>query len=497
MKYALIILLLSLAATTAWAGDVPAADKENEAGLALHKKKKYAAALARFQKAAQLDPDKHIAQLNAACAASLDGQIDVAKRHAEAWLRGAPQGAAKLLYDPDLANLRADAAWFMQLRERLRPAGTQVRPLVFEWREKSGDLWMVGEDGLDRREVAADPAWREHDAQFSPDGKRLYYRATRNPDLNRHYLDPGKSYRRFGRDDDELRVMDFPNGRSVVLALHVQSYRVAADQILFVDVDGDKPRVRRQRTDQGKPETVATLEPASVAWCYATEGDGGLVVASGVPDKWGRGINLEVSRWNGGQRQVLMPRTAPRKGQRRLYDIQACALRDGVMELGGARLTITADAATIDVPVGMAYGQGAYDRRRRDSRGAVGAQATYVTVDGPVADVSQRRGPARWAASPLMWVQTNGMSDDWWYATRIVRWDRDGSTTTLTPDDVRFGDYGPAVSPDGSLAFTRLRGDEPWIVVSDPDGSSRLVAPGQYAVWGTAASIQKPGASLW
>jgi hypothetical protein len=503
MKYcASISFLLCLAvASAAFSAEPDAAAKENEAGLALHKKKKFGPALLRFQKAAELDPDKHIAHFNAACAASRAGQLDVAREHAERWLEVAPERAVTLLHDPDLERLRADEAWVKGLRARLRPGGSSVRPLVFEWREESGDLFTVGEDGLDRRPLAADPALREHDPRFSPDGKRLYYRATPELDLNRHYLDPGSSYRRFGRDGDELRVMSFPDGTPTTVATRVQHYRVLESHILLVDApEGMRPRIRQVPVGQGKPETLATLHERSVAWCYAHDTDGSLVVASGVPDKWGRGLNLEVARWRGGEKAILVKRADPKRGKARIHDIQICALHDGVMELGNARVTLGSDAATVEVDGGLAYGQGAYNRRRRDSRGSHAKGAAFLTVDGTVFEVSRRKGPKRWAASPLMWTQTNGMSEDWWFTTRVVRWDTDGTSQTLTPRDVRYGDYGPQVSADGKqVAFTRLRAQAtPWIVVADADGgSARLVAPGQYAIWGAPTTVETPGAALW
>lgn len=500
MKYLLTILCIVCLPGLAWAADPTAASEENAAGLAKHKKKKYAAALGHFQKAVELDPDKHIAHFNAACAASRAGKLDVAKEHAAAWIRLEPGKAANLLYDEDLARLRKDKAWLEALRSELRPVGAVVRPIVFEWREKSWDLWTVGEDGLDRRPLAADPRWREHDAKFSVDGNKLFYRATQNLDLARHYLDPGQSRRRFGRDDDELRVMEFPAGEPVVLARNVQHYRVHEDHVLYIEApEGMRPRVKKRGLGQGNAETLATMHERSVAWCYAEDADGSLVVASGLPDKWGRGVNVEVTRWTAGEKQVLLERAQPKRGQARFYDFQVCALHDGVMDIGSARVHLTADSAKIEVRGELSFGKGAYNRRRRDSRGASTAKATYVTADAAVFEVARRAPPRRWAASPLMWDQGNGMSEDWWHATRLVRWSRDGTLTELTPKDVRYGDYGPSVAPDGAVAFTRLRRREsPWIVVTDGKGeNARLVAPGQYPVWGTAASVREAGASLW
>ena len=504
MKYctaAALVVSLALC-SPAFAGDPGAASKENEAGLSLHKKKKFAAALARFQKAAELDPDKHIAHFNAACAASRADKLDVARKHAERWLELAPERAVQLLHDPDLEKLRADESWMAALRAKLRPAGATVRPIVFEWREASGDLFTVGEDGLDRRPLAADPKLREHDPKFSADGSQLYYRATSNLDLNRHYLDPGSSFRRFGRDDDELRVMAFPDGTSRVLADRVQDYRILTDHVLLVDApEGMRPRVRRVPLGAGKAVTLATMHERSLAWCYAEEADGSLVVASGVPDKWGRGINLEVSRWRQGEKEILVARAEPKKGQGRIHDIQICALHDGVMELGNARVRLGSDVVSIEVDGNLGYGQGAYNRRRRDSRGDHVGGTSFLTVDGTTFETGRRAGPKNWAASPLMWTQTDGMAEDsWWYGTRVVRWDADGGREVLTPSNVRFGDYGPAASPDGELiAFTRLRSpSSPWIVIADRSGeNARLVAPGQYAVWGAPTTVQSPGAALW
>jgi hypothetical protein len=434
--------------------------------------------------------------------------VSGARAHIDAYLTAEPAQTGRVLRDPDLETLRADATWMAALRARIRPAGRTVRSLVFERRESGGDLFTIAEDGLDERPLAADPDWREYRASMSGDGERVVYLASRfskrrvlprnlgdgNPqrdwsDLREH----GRLYPR--RIDHELRSVPFGGGAHVVLAEDVHAYRIDQDgrTVLFVDEpERNRLRLASVPITGGSATAIGELGADASAWCFAREPGGTVIVAEGIPDDWSPSLRVRVRRFGpgGAVTELLAPRR-PRPSEPRMPDFETCHLSENQLHLGLARVVLAPSPSLEYVP-GAAMGWGAYNFRRMGERGGVapGARpAVYLTVVGdgeePNVDEELPPGPPPWQVSPLAWDNSNGMSSPWRYATRIARVSWDGTGLRMLSSG-RAQEYGPSVSRDGrSIAFTRVvpRG-EPWIVVSDPAGGApRPVVPGQYPIW--------------
>lgn len=485
-----------------------AAQKENREGLKLHRRKQHAEARARFEKAAELDPTYSIALFNAACAASLGGDLPAARAHVGAYLEAEPGDEARVLHDPDLEALRGEPGFLELLRRRVRPPGARVGSLVVERRQDGGDLFVISEDGLDERPLAADPGAREYRASVTADGARVVYlwspfdaapvvpRQMGEGHPQRDWSDlrqQGRLYER--RWDHELRSIPAAGGAATTLARRVHGYRLAEDgrTVLVVDEPSEGTyRVSAIPAAGGEARPLAEVPEASV-WCPALLPDGTLVVASGTPHPWVSSLKIQVARYRGGAEEVLVQGKRGRGSDPEVPDFPVCALSaDGAeLHLGQVR-ALLGPSPRLEHLGGVDLGTGAYNFRNMGSRGEVLAgppARLFLTVVGAQhqdEEGYEGSGRALWQTDPLGFTNDNGMGPPWWADTRIVELSWDGSERRELPVDEGVSQYGPSVTADGTrLALTELRpGADPWIVVTDRTGERRRrVAPGQYPIW--------------
>ncbi len=493
--------------------DTPA-QRENAQGLRAHRRGDFAAARARFEKAVALDVTLTIARFNAACAAARQGETAAARAHVAEYLRVVPAELPRVLHDSDLASLRRDAAWLRALETQARAGRRTVRSLLVERRETGGDLFVVDEDGFGERPFAADPGWREWRPSVTADGGTVVYLASRFEDRpvlprrmgeghpQRDWSDVRQQGRLYQtRFDHELRAAPWAGGAHRVLATRVHWYRLDPDgrTVLFVD----EPTAGQFRVASipaaGGPVTTLADTRAASAWCAARTPSGGLVLAEGFANDWTPTLRIAVSRIEAGRRSELLAPRRPGPRDPVVPDFELCELGASGQELhlGAVRVVLGATPRIERVP-GVEMGSGAYNFRHVGERGSAGRDgAVYLTVVGRERTIGYddesgaptRTPPPLWSVSPLSWTNSNGMSDDWWYPTRVVRVAPGGAAPAVLSTAASHVDYAPAVSPDGTtVALTTVRTRGPWIVLVDPvGGGRRAVAPGQFAVWNPVA----------
>jgi len=408
------------------------------------------------------------------------------------------------LHDPDLALIRQDKTWLAGIRLRVRPNGTEVRPIVFERRDTGADLYIASEDGLDIRALAADPNLREHDAAFSASGKYVVFLAGKKNYENSVFYDFKQGGGQILHEpDDELRSVSLSTGKQIVLGWRVHHYQLSEDgkSVLFVDRPADKRkkngflRVRKVPVGGGEPTTLAEIDVSAAVWCIV-EKDDGIVVVEGLPHPgWLTGLGLRVTGYVGKTKTEIMKAVKTRPADPKIFDFPACMLRPDktTIDLGNAVIHL-GDSPALERFDGLAFGEGAYiDRRKGERAGTLHTDPPelFITVDGDAISDEEYDGtvfPALWKVSSLSVPISNGMGPDCFFRTKIRRVYEDGrQMQTLTGDKV-FSEYGPAVSKQNDrLAFTRLasKTGTPWIYTADLDGKNEYpVAPGQYPTWG-------------
>jgi len=448
------------------------AREENRLGLAAHARENFEEARRRFEHAVQLDPTLHVARFNAACAAARQGDVDAAVAHAVQYVRDQPTQATRVLHDADLTVLWQDEARLRGLREHMRPVGARVREILFERRD-IGELFVIGDDGLDERQLTRTPDRREHDAQFVLDGARLLFEARsttgedpRSPNFSEDYFTA-----RY-RQDEQLASMSYPAGEITLLGEYVQWHQLAADgrSVLFVDqpTRNGSHRLRRVEVTGGEAETLGEIDGDVNQFCAVLEPAGTVLLATGQSPGWGS-TALRVVRYADGTGSEVYRQPNRVAADRRFDGISRCAL--------------SADGTSLDLGHGIVHlGDTARLQPRPDGPAADG----YYTRGIPTAPERQAP-PARWKVSRMSYGNDWGMADfEDWSRTAIFRRTGGGEPVQLTREGM-YLEYGPALSSDGeALAFTRLRSrtSDPWIIVSRPGGTSEHpVVPGQFPVF--------------
>lgn len=476
-RVGLVFALSCTAVASAAAQEVSAEARDaNRRGLAEHRRERFEAARAHFERALTVAPDYPTARFNAACAAARAGDLEGATVHVWRFVEDRPAEAIRVLKDEDLASLWEDEARMARIRRVIRPAGSRVREIVFERRDV-GDLFAVTDDGLDERRLTETEV-EEREVRFALDGRALVYIGTRGT-LRYGVTNVSPTFDAAAWTmNQDLVVRPYPQGDARVIATFVQSYRLMDDgrTVLFVARDEDGSRhLRRVALDGGEPENLAEVSRRTSQFCFLIEPEGGVLLAEGAGVGHGT-LSLRVSRLGRGDAEVLLER--PRNTFRDFTRITRCELTaDRRLDLGPLVVHLGGEEprATGPEPDLLAGRIAEHVDEQHDCSGVDGDSVPPV--------------PAIWKVSPLSWPFTDTLTGGCgrWSSTAVFRYSSDGGERTrLTPERTLL-EYAPALASGGDvLVRTRLSiaSSRPWLVLSAPDGSEeRNVTPGQFAVW--------------
>lgn len=453
--------------------DTAAARSENRAGLRAHGASRYDTALRHFERALEHDPEHALSRFNAACAASRAGKLDRARAHIDRYLTALPDNALRVLHDPDLAPLLEDQTFLAGLRAKIRPAGSEVREIVYERRDVA-ELFVAGSDGLDATQITDTPGLRPHSAEFGLDGSVLIYRARKLGEAysaEANFVSP--EYQHRDRYNEELCFMTYPDGPTRTVGHYVRHHQLTAqgDAVVFITGPNQDPPVRLQRVSlrEGEPELLAELDHQSGAWCVQQESSGSWLVAGSNGASWGSDV-LKVERIREGRLATLFEQGNRVRQSRHFFGITACSLSgDGaVLDLGNARVHLETPVRLETFP----------------ERTARPGTITTLRTERHSEDMLP---PERWRVDPLSYGNDYGMADhESWSQTAIFLVGEDRSTARVSAENT-FIAYGGSLSPDReTLLYTRVRTRtaRPWIVRASANGSdAKSLFPGQYPVW--------------
>jgi hypothetical protein len=482
------VVVVALASPVHAQPDVAAAREANREGLREHQRERYESAQELFARAVELDPSSAMARFNLACATAKLGDLPGAAEHVAEYVRMAPDQAVRVLHDADLEDLWKDDALLAALRAQIRPAGSEVREIVFERREE-GDLWAVTHDGLDVLQLT-DTELHEMDVRFAMDGRYLVFRTLEG-------LVPTRVYYMLDRalPNLQLRVMEYPAGPQRTVDEGVYEYRLLGDgrTLLYPKTvppsqrrgRAELPRdLRRADVEGGEPVTLGPVGFGRL--CYGLAPDGSAVVAEGRSVGWGT-LSLTVARLVDGERTVLFER--PPHTYRELRAFTRCALSEDGETLDLGPVIVRLDGEVRAEPASVNQLAGLY---------VTLPEQTYEECEWGSGE--GRTPPPEWAVSPMSWTESPGESDCIWFATTHVHRYHDGTLERVSGERA-YIEYAPALAPAGDLLVrTRLRSrtSRPWLILSDPSGGAeRPVAPGQFAVWSPHVhTVREAGAPI-